>query len=90
MVRVMTVPAKQVHFVPSRPHAPRGPFPPEIFGDRTVVDDYEPQPDGGGEQVYGTAQNGYRAPRIFRCKSCGSVLLENELDDHECFEEPHE
>jgi hypothetical protein len=88
-MRITTVPAVQVHAVPSTVGRPRGPFPAELFGRPEVVTDYEPQPDGGGDPVPedGTAQNGFRHVRWYRCRDCLTAVPEYALDDHTC-EEP--
>lgn len=85
-MRVISVATKQGHSVPATAVRPRGPFPPELFARPQVVVDYEPQPDGGGDPVPedGTAQNGFRAVRWFRCRSCEAAVPENELDTHAC------
>ena len=89
MTRIIQVPVFQGHPVPDRPHAPRGPFPPELLRRPERAADVEPQPDGGGESLPmgATAQNNYRPVRWFRCRDCSEVLAEADLDDHTC-EEP--
>lgn len=88
MVRITRVPTRQVHYVPDRPHRPYGPFSVETLARPVVVDDYVPQPDGGGDVVSGTAQNNYRAPVYYRCRVCQAVVGEQDLDTHTCKEEP--
>lgn len=89
MSRIINVPVYQGHPVPSRPHAPRGPFPQELFARGGVETDYEPQSDSGEPDLPpgATAQNGYQEVRFFRCKLCLTVLRETEVDGHECPEE---
>ena len=85
-MRVNKVAAVQAHYVPARPHLPRGPFPPELFRQPEIVYDYEPEADGGGPVVPegATAQNNYRAPKWFQCRICLETLREDELDAHVC------
>lgn len=53
---------------------------PEIITDYMSEDDegHSSLPDGA------TAQNNYRAPKYYRCKTCYARLEEQELDDHDC------
>jgi|FreactcultureFD7_1027221.scaffolds.fasta_scaffold02346_2 hypothetical protein len=76
---------KQGHPVPSSSHAPRGPFPPELYAQEPVVTDYVPFDD---EHPRGaTAQNNFTSPKLFRCKECHVIVLEHEVPDHWCEEE---
>lgn len=86
MTRIVRVPVYQGHPVPSRPHAPRGPFPPDLRATTGVNTDYAPQSDSGEPDlpVGATAQNGFEAVKYFRCRFCDGVLREEELDDHYC------
>lgn len=71
--------AVQGHAVPKGPHRPNGPFPPEIFTATTSV-----------EQEYYESDSLHEAlddVRFFRCKYCGDILYEQELDSHECDDE---
>lgn len=88
-MKITRVVTRQGHPVPDRVIAPRGPFPPEILAEPVVIDDYEPQDDSGGAPIPsdGTAQNGFRAVRWFRCRDCSEVLRENELEEHDCPED---
>lgn len=71
--------AVQGHAVPSGPHAPQGPFPPELFQASEVVYD---------DAVHGdSVHEAYDDVRLFRCKYCYDVLYEDELDTHECEED---
>lgn len=85
-MRIERVQAKQGHPVPKRAGYAQGPFPPELLRSPEVITDYEPQSDGGGPPIpdEGTAQNGFKAFRWFKCKDCDWVLREDELNKHEC------
>lgn len=85
-MRIERVQAKQGHPVPRRAGYAQGPFPPELLAPPEVIVDYVPQPDGGGPAIpdEGTAQNGFKAFRWFRCKECNWVLREDELKGHVC------
>lgn len=89
MSRIVPVPVFQGHPVPDRPHAPRGPFPPELYATHGVETDYEPQSDSGEPDLPpgATAQNGYREVRFYRCRTCLGVVREHDLDMHECSED---
>jgi hypothetical protein len=67
--------AIQGHAVPQGYSRPRGPFPPEILAQTKVVYDHE-QPDSLHEALDNV--------RMFRCRDCGEVVYEDELDDHDC------
>ena len=70
--------AVQGHAVPSVAHSPRGPFPPEVMAQpEMAVNDYHSD----------SLHVGLDDVRFFKCKDCEEVLLENELDTHECEEE---
>jgi hypothetical protein len=70
--------AVQGHAVPSVVHSPRGPFPPEVLAQpEMTVDEYHSD----------SLHVGLDDVRFFKCKDCEEVLLENELDTHECEEE---
>lgn len=85
-MRIQRIITRQGHPVPQTAHNPRGPFPPEILAPPKIVTDYLPEPDGGGPEVPvdGTAQNGFRPTKWFRCVECGEAVREPELDQHEC------
>jgi hypothetical protein len=69
--------AKQGHAVPTGVHSPRGPFPPELYQSSPVVyDNYQ------GDSLHETFDD----VSLYRCKECGEVLYEDELDEHECEE----
>jgi hypothetical protein len=65
---------------------PQGPFPRELFNERPVVDNYEPEmsEDGGNLPLGGTAQNNYKQPRTMICSHCDERVLENKTGDHTC------
>jgi hypothetical protein len=65
---------------------PQGPFPRELFNERPVVDNYEPEmsEDGGNLPLGGTAQNNYKQPRTMICSHCDERVLENKTGDHIC------
>lgn len=69
--------AVQGHAVPLQAHSPRGPFPPEILA--------SPQMEIG-ENHSDSLHVGLDDVRFFRCKECDEVLLEAELNTHECEE----
>lgn len=70
--------AIQGHAVPNGYQRPLGPFPAEVLAQnpRSYTDS---QPDSLPES--------FDDVRYFRCKKCGEVLTENELNSHECEEE---
>lgn len=69
--------AVQGHAVPSTVHSPRGPFPPEVLEQpRMDVEDYHSD----------SLHVGLDDVRFFKCKECEEILVENELEDHECEE----
>lgn len=70
--------AVQGHAVPKGYTRPRGPFPPEILAQSRVVYGNE-HPDSLHEALDDV--------KMFRCKDCGDILYEDELDSHECEEE---
>lgn len=85
-MRIERVATKQGHAVPPVASPPRGPFPPELFSQPRVITDYVPQPDGGGDPIPedGTAQNGFRAVKWYRCRLCMDAVSERDLDTHWC------
>jgi hypothetical protein len=70
--------AIQGHIVPKGPYGAHGPFPPEVLQQSGVSYEYE-HSDSLHEALDDV--------RLFRCRDCGDVLYEDELDDHECEEE---
>ena len=87
-MHIERIKTKQGHPVPKTAHAPKGPFPPELFEQPEVVVDYTPQPDGGEEDMPlgSTAQNDFKPIRWFRCKSCRDLVPEPQLGTHMCEE----
>lgn len=67
--------AVQGHPVPSAVHSPRGPFPPEVLA--------QPQMDMG-EHHSDSLHVGLDDVRFFKCRACEEVLLEAELNNHDC------
>jgi hypothetical protein len=85
-MRTRTVAAEQAHYVPSVPHHPHGPFPPELYDREPIVYDYEPEPDGGGPVIPegGTAQNNFKPWKWYQCRYCLETVREDELGAHRC------
>ena len=73
-MRVIRKFAVQGHPVPMTAHRPLGPFPPEIMAKPKV--DYGEEPDSLPQEM--------DRVKFFRCKDCGEVLREEELDHHYC------
>ena len=69
--------AIQGHPVPLQVHSPRGPFPPELYSQPRAEEEYE-----HGDSLHVDFDD----VRLFRCRDCGSVLYEAELDNHDCEE----
>ena len=70
--------AVQGHPVPLQAHSPRGPFPPEILaGPQMDWEDYHSD----------SLHEDFDDMRLFKCRDCGEVLYEAELDNHDCEEE---
>jgi hypothetical protein len=67
--------AVQGHPVPNGYTSPRGPFPPEIFAQNPRA--YEPQKSDSLHEALDDV-------RYFRCKECGEVLYEVQLNNHDC------
>ena len=69
--------AVQGHAVPSVAHSPRGPFPPEVLAQpRMEMDSYHSD----------SLHVGLDDVRFFKCRACEEVLLETDLDNHDCEE----
>ena len=69
--------ARQGHAVPSSVHSPRGPFPPEVLA----------QPQMAHDEYHADSLHvGLDDLRFFKCRACEEVLLETELDNHDCEE----
>jgi len=81
---VQRIATKQGHPVPSSSHAPRGPFPPELYISPEIVTDYASVDDE--IPVGGTAQNNFQPPKVFQCSVCDVLVLEHEIPNHVCQE----
>lgn len=81
-MRVIRKPAFQGHAIPSQAGYARNPFDPEVTAQPVVVvDDNDPDvlyPPGA------TAQNNYRGIQMYRCRECGAMVSEDDLDNHVC------
>jgi hypothetical protein len=74
--------AVQGHEVPSSAYRAHGPFPPEVLAQNSV--DYEYEHSDSLHEALDDV-------RMFRCRYCGDVLYEDELDSHDCeYEEEEE
>lgn len=80
--------AKQVHPVPSRVTAPRGPFPAHLFQEPEIVDDYMPamSEDGSELPIGATAQNNFKPIKWVYCSSCYEKVKSTETESHTCEE----
>lgn len=67
--------AVQGHAVPSVPHAPRGPFPPEVLHQNL---------GNNAPQHSDSLHVGLDNYRLFKCRDCEEILLEDELTNHDC------
>jgi hypothetical protein len=69
--------AIQGHAIPAMAHSPRGPFPPEVLEQpRMAVEDYHSD----------SLHVGLDDVRFFKCRDCDEIMLEEQLDTHECDE----
>jgi hypothetical protein len=68
--------AVQGHYVPRTAAPARGPFPAEIFAANPRAEEHFPKGD--------SLHEAYDNIRYFRCKDCGDIMLDTELDDHIC------
>ena len=66
--------AVQGHSIPKSVGA-QGPFPPELY--------FQPRAENELEHS-DSLHVGLDDVRFFKCKECGEVLLEDDLDDHVC------
>lgn len=78
-MHIRRIQCEQGHAVPSAPHQPRGPFPPELFHQPRPTADYEalverPAPPEGWVKWY-------------RCTTCRDYVRELDLDEHVCEED---
>lgn len=67
--------AIQGHEIPKTAYSPHGPFPPEVLAQTRVVYDTD-----HGDSLHAALDD----IRLFRCRDCGTMLYEDELDTHEC------
>jgi hypothetical protein len=67
--------AVQGHPVPNGYTSPRGPFPPEIFAQNPRA--YETHRSDSLHESLDDV-------RFFKCKDCGEVLYEVQLNNHDC------
>lgn len=74
--------AVQGHAVPRTATPARGPFPPEIFAANPRAEEHFPKGDSLHEALDDV--------RYFRCKECGDVMLEAEVDLHFCVDDAWE
>jgi hypothetical protein len=70
--------ARQGHAVPKGYQRPFGPFPPEVLAQPKVM--YE---DNHSDSLHEALDN----VRMFRCKDCGEIINEYELESHDCDDE---
>lgn len=70
--------AVQGHAVPKGPYRAHGPFPQEVLAQNPVR--YE---DSHSDSLHEALDD----VRLFRCRFCGEVMYEDELEYHECEEE---
>lgn len=84
-MKTTRIKARQAHPVPNKVINPVGPFPPELFRETRVVDDYKPalNEDGSDEHLGATAQNNYK-PEYLYCGDCGAQVLSTQTNDHNC------
>jgi hypothetical protein len=68
--------AIQGHPVPNGYTVPRGPFPPEIYAQTRVR--------YGTEEYGDSLHEALDDIRLFRCKECGDILYEEQLNNHIC------
>jgi hypothetical protein len=89
MSRIERIATKQGHPIPHTAGPARGPFPAELYTSLPVVEHYEGISGNGGAEIppEGTAQNGFKAHKWFKCRLCEDVVREPELPTHVCSEE---
>lgn len=85
-MKITRVDALQAHPVPKSVMAPQGPFPRELFNEKPVVTDYEPQyaEDGGNFLAGSTSQNNFKGFKLMVCSACEERVHENKTGDHDC------
>jgi hypothetical protein len=67
--------AVQGHYVPKGPYRAHGPFPAELYHAAPIEREFY-----DSDSLHESLDD----VRFFRCKFCGDVLYENELDSHDC------
>lgn len=67
--------ARQGHPVPNGYTSARGPFPPELY--------ITPR-SGDAPERSDSLHEALDDVRMFRCRDCGEILYEDELDNHDC------
>jgi len=87
-MKITRVDAVQAHPIPTRAHAPRGPFPPELFRESEIIYDYEPalNEDGQNSPLGATAQNNFRDIKWLYCGTCYERVKESDTASHVCEE----
>ena len=74
--------ARQGHAIPKTAAPARGPFPAEIFSaNPRAIEEFE-----HGDSLHEALDN----IRYFRCRECGEIISENEMEDHICVDDVHE
>jgi len=88
MSRITRIQTKQGHPIPST-SIQVGPFPPELYRSYPVVENYNQISGNGGPEIPegGTAQNGFKPLKWFKCRLCEGYVNERELSDHVCPDE---
>lgn len=86
-MRIIRNQAVQVHPVPDRITAERGPFPAEIFDEPEIVySDPAYSEDGSDFAPGATVQNNFNPIKYLRCVVCSARVPENETQYHVCEE----
>lgn len=81
-MRIERIATKQGHPVPDSASYAKGPFPPELFQRPEVIVDYEP--NNGGSELEGTAQNNFAPLKYFKCRTCLEIISERDVPSHVC------
>jgi hypothetical protein len=85
-MKITRIDAPQAHPVPRSILTPQGPFPRELYNEKPVVDNYEPEmpEDGSNVAIGGTAQNNFKSPKIMICSWCDEKVFANKTGNHVC------
>lgn len=86
-MRVIRVDAVQAHPVPKHAYyPPSNVFSRDVTADPEIVYDYQSEDDEGTSSLGAgaTAQNNYKAPKYYRCRTCSARVTEDEISSHEC------